>query len=1071
MDVDLLRPGTVPISPDTILWFEFLLDQKLLKEHLQYPNPEPSATDLIVEFLSVDTSNGIWNGRSSERVLEPDAPPTPPSSRSPQQPVITRKQLALKILALKIASTLNWNLDTFEAKLTPVIQQQLVQDLVFMATDGVFSVPPQDISMNMINKPHVQFALTLYHRWILRFPVKAALQAKSAKLPFIHHPGIPLENGYTHINSNFDKILRMNENSRSQSIKYLEEVIAYYDSQFSNQESKHIKVPIMETFVHLTEDTDVMAHDWDAGNVYVSQYELLMQIHFDLCYNHFFYGQHEKAKKHILGCRKNLKLLESEVNNKGYGKYNKIPWGSLNYASVSEEDILGYIRALNLGQELLDEDRSLLQRLQECVANDYTGIIAVLQADNLSREIPMIHRQVAELDIQAAASTGAVSVPKDLVIRVSALNAVRYALEGGLPSTHPDFLNKFKTVGIKFIDVLFWALAPVLMSTRLSKDDWEKLRMFFLHLATSSQCRLPVDRIDEYLKKHVGSRASEIRAKLICDEHLEAIINDQINSDDENMHIPRELLADDWEATDFKYKHAPDFEYKAAPELEMGRLKKRLVEASSADDVRMCLVKLAMMSPSSPLWKLSPYWKPIGNLSVLLASLPRGFLQDFGVVVSGAARARAEAGGARAALSLLSVVEGEARSQLAGGNDPTLYRLCRVLAWEVLLLQVNLLLAEWPHHRLNVTLLANKSKAAIAAANSNDAIGPRSQVVQGAWLCLLNVCEWEPGCAAQAAGAGTGAGAADVAAALCASCAELQRGKGARKFPRPLWDHVLNTFNNNLNGPSKRSIHMNSHHHHGLPNHANHHGQLEHRSPYHLLLQALREPLAISVMLSLLARIYNVIVDDSSLELVVEYTNLWPNNISNVNNYNPKHILESLTELLERSLKLYPYNTSWLRLYGDAEMAAGRHGAALRRYLCALAAGSWHFAKRAPDEGGVARRAARCCQALAAPTQAAALCQLPDDPDYTPAFKCLAEKTGNAADSMDAYYGCLWDGTLLEVAVALHARRGEGGRRARAVTAAGALELNANNSDDIQREAAAIRRARLLRALTNQYVC
>lgn len=80
-------------------------------------------------------------------------------------------------------------------------------------------------------------------------------------------------------------------------------------------------------------------------------------------------------------------------------------------------------------------------------------------------------------------------------------------------------------------------------------------------------------------------------------------------------------------------------------------------------------------------------------------------------------------------------------------------------------------------------------------------------------------------------------------------------------------------------------------------------------------------------------------------------------------------------------------------------------------------------------------------------------------------------QTGNAVDSMDAYYSCIWDGTLLEVAVALHARRGEGGRRARAVTAIGALELNANNSEDIQREAAAIRRARLLRALTNQYVC
>lgn len=39
MDVDLLRPGTVPISPDTILWFEFLLNPSLLQQHLSKPSP------------------------------------------------------------------------------------------------------------------------------------------------------------------------------------------------------------------------------------------------------------------------------------------------------------------------------------------------------------------------------------------------------------------------------------------------------------------------------------------------------------------------------------------------------------------------------------------------------------------------------------------------------------------------------------------------------------------------------------------------------------------------------------------------------------------------------------------------------------------------------------------------------------------------------------------------------------------------------------------------------------------------------------------------------------------------
>ncbi|XP_063548193.1 integrator complex subunit 8-like [Cydia strobilella] len=1052
MVVDLLRPGSMPISQDKIQFFEFLLDHKLLKEHLRCPNPEPSATDLIVEFLSVDVSNAIRDGPAT---CEHVSMSTLQSLQSSCRQNISRKQLALKILALKIASSLHWNLDTFETKLTPFIQKQLLQDLVFMAADGAFSVPPQEISMNMIQKPHMQFALTLYHRWMLRYPAKAAFKERFAKLPFLHLPNISLEKGYPEMNSYTEKILRMNENDCIQSKKYLEKVIAYYDSHGNSNEPLQIRVPVMDTFTHLSEDKHNMAHNWDAGSVYVTQYELLMQIHFDLCYNYLFYGQHEKAKKHILGCRKNQKLLEYDVKSNGYGhgQYDKVPWGNLDYASMSEDDILGYIRALNLGQDLLDEDKSLLQRLQESVINDYKGIIAIFQADNLSREIPMIHRQLAELDIQAAASTSALSVPKDLMIRVSALNAVRYVLEGGLPSTLPDFLNKFNTIGVHFFDILFWALAPVLVSN-LSEDVWKKLRMFFLHLATLSQCRLPIDRINEYLEKHVGDRASEIRTKLISDEHLKAIIIDQINGDDKNMNIPCELLASSWDTTDFEYN---------APELNIGRLKKQLVEASSTEDVRICLVKLATMSPSIPLWNHNPYCKPIGNLGVSLAALPRGFLQDFGAVMSGAARVRLEAGDARSALSLLSEVESEARNQLAGANDPALFGLCRELAWEMLLLQVNLLLSEWPHHRLNATVLTNKCKAAIAAANS-DAVAdaPRSEVVLTAWLGLLNMCVWEP---STGSGAGQGSGghanAVDVAAALCAACAELRRGKGARKLPRRLWDHVLNTFNNSI-GHQKRLTHTHS------SNYADH--CIQNLSPYHLVVQGLREPLAISVVLSLLAKIYNVVVDDVSMELVVEYTDLWPNNIANMNRYKPKDVLESMIELLERSLKFYPYNTSWLRLYGDAEMAAGRHAAALRHYLCALSVGSQHFATRAPDEDGLVRRAARCCQALTAPTQAAALCQLPGEPDHTRAFKCLTEKIANAADSMDAYYGCLWDNTLLEVAIATHARRGEAGRRARAITAIGSLELNANNSDEIQCEAAAVRRARLLRALTDQYV-
>lgn len=43
---DPLRPKTVPLSAETILWFEFLLDPTLLTEHLAKIN----ASEYLVKF-------------------------------------------------------------------------------------------------------------------------------------------------------------------------------------------------------------------------------------------------------------------------------------------------------------------------------------------------------------------------------------------------------------------------------------------------------------------------------------------------------------------------------------------------------------------------------------------------------------------------------------------------------------------------------------------------------------------------------------------------------------------------------------------------------------------------------------------------------------------------------------------------------------------------------------------------------------------------------------------------------------------------------------------------------------
>lgn len=39
MEMDPLKPKTVPLAAETVLWFEFLLKPELLVEHLKKPLP------------------------------------------------------------------------------------------------------------------------------------------------------------------------------------------------------------------------------------------------------------------------------------------------------------------------------------------------------------------------------------------------------------------------------------------------------------------------------------------------------------------------------------------------------------------------------------------------------------------------------------------------------------------------------------------------------------------------------------------------------------------------------------------------------------------------------------------------------------------------------------------------------------------------------------------------------------------------------------------------------------------------------------------------------------------------
>lgn len=182
---------------------------------------------------------------------------------------------------------------------------------------------------------------------------------------------------------------------------------------------------------------------------------------------------------------------------------------------------------------------------------------------------------------------------------------------------------------------------------------------------------------------------------------------------------------------------------------------------------------------------------------------------------------------------------------------------------------------------------------------------------------------------------------------------------------------------------------------------------------------------------------------------------------------------ETINTLLKQAFKYYPTNISWLKLKGDLEFVNGSYESAMKYYVTVLITGSEYcnFTLVRPNiDEHIIRRMIKCTTNLGSYMQAAILCQFLDETDYGLAFKSITEKTYSFSDAMDAYYGCIWDVTLLEFIINMHSKKGEHKRKLQAISYMGLLELNANSNDEIKREAATARKVKFLRSLAKQYM-
>lgn len=98
----------------------------------------------------------------------------------------SHRNLALKILSLKVVAYLKWDLDMLEKKLPLPIQLTLLQDLFYITADVIVEIPTIPEFFMETASDQLLFTLVLYYRWHLRAIICRALSNKQPKQQLLH---------------------------------------------------------------------------------------------------------------------------------------------------------------------------------------------------------------------------------------------------------------------------------------------------------------------------------------------------------------------------------------------------------------------------------------------------------------------------------------------------------------------------------------------------------------------------------------------------------------------------------------------------------------------------------------------------------------------------------------------------------------------------------------------------------------------------------------------------------------------------------------------------------------------
>ncbi|XP_042641737.1 integrator complex subunit 8 isoform X1 [Tyto alba] len=980
-----------PCTPPQTSWFEFLLEEALLEQHLQKPSPDPPPVQLIVQFL------------------EQASKPSVNEQNQVQPPPDNKRNRILKLLALKVAAHLKWDLDVLEKSLSVPVLNMLLNELLCIS-----KVPPGtkhvDVDLSSL-PPTTAMAILLYNRWAIRTIVQSSFPVKQVK------PGPPQLNVMTQMQQEkelTENILKVLKEQAADSILVLEGALKL---------NKDLYVHTIRTLDLLAMEPGMVNGETESSTagLKISAEEIECQVCYDLGAIYFQQGAtnaavHENAKEKFFRTKE---LIAKNGSS------------SLHF-TIDEERLAGYCQAcgvLTSSSDDASQQATPYSQIHSCMkSGNYQDLVKIFLEDNLTFSLPVQFRQSVLRELFQKAQQGNDDALDEVCFKVCVCNTVCDVLQG--QTIDIQFCQLFLKPSKEKIDFLLEVCSRSINLENATEVLKRKMAEFLKNLCLGLE--------DLQLVFMISSH--ELFIKLLKDDERKLLI-DQMRKRSPRINLCTKPV------TSF-------YDIPASASVNIGQLEHQLILSVDPWRIRQILIELHGMTSERQFWTISNKWEVPNVYGNVILGIKDNLTRDLVYILMAKGLHCCAIKDFVHAKQLFA-----ACLELVTEFSP---KLRQVMLNEMLLLDIYT-------HEAGAGVSGERPPSDLISRVRGylemrvPDIPLRQVIAEECVAFLLNWCENEYLTMQVPLPLVQTNPYVKLGQLLAATCKELPGPKESRRTAKDLWEVVVqicSVSNQHKRGNDGRV---------SLIKHRESTLGIMYRSELLSFIKKLREPLVLTTILSLFVKLHNV-REDIVNDIAAEHISIWPSSIPNLQSVDFEAVAVTVKELVSYALTINANNHFWLIIQADIYFATNQYSAALHYYLQAGAVCSDFFNKMVPPDvytDQVIKRMIKCCSLLNCHTQVAILCQFLREVDYKTAFKALQEQ--NSHDAMDSYYEYIWDVTILEYLTYLHHKRGETDKRQIAIKAIGQTELNASNPEEVLQLAAQRRKKKFLQAMAKLY--